>query len=112
MQGASGFCPKHLALTRRLYDEEQRPADLHHFYCSRQWQELRDMKLARNPVCEDCQRELAAHVHHVQPVREHPELALALDNLKSLCARCHNRTTAKETGRNRHGTWRKKQIRA
>ena len=32
----------------------------------------------------------AEQVHHIQELKEHPELALDNDNLISLCVRCHN----------------------
>ncbi|MDO5299951.1 MAG: HNH endonuclease [Clostridia bacterium] len=31
----------------------------------------------------------ATMVHHIKPYQTHPELALDLDNLMSLCDRCH-----------------------
>ena len=33
----------------------------------------------------------ATMVHHVQPLDVRPDLALDLDNLRSLCEVCHNR---------------------
>ena len=30
-------------------------------------------------------------VHHMIPLEERPDLALDLDNLRSLCSECHNR---------------------
>ena len=32
----------------------------------------------------------AEEVHHIQELKEHPELGLADDNLVSLCTQCHN----------------------
>lgn len=34
----------------------------------------------------------ATEVHHILPVDDYPELALALDNLESLCWDCHEQT--------------------
>ncbi len=33
----------------------------------------------------------AVMVHHIIPVEERPDLALDLNNLRSLCSECHNR---------------------
>lgn len=35
-------------------------------------------------------RPRATMVHHIKPIKEHPELALSLDNLMSLCDQCHD----------------------
>jgi 5-methylcytosine-specific restriction endonuclease McrA len=47
-------------------------------------------------MCQDClERDgaliAARFVHHVKPVRDYLELAFDLDNLRPLCAACHNR---------------------
>lgn len=33
----------------------------------------------------------ATVVHHIKPLAGHPEMALDLDNLESLCDACHNK---------------------
>ena len=43
----------------------------------------RDRRGRRVPV-------LATMVHHVKPRKEYPELELVLDNLVSLCDKCHD----------------------
>ncbi len=57
------------------------------------WRRLRVMKLARDPLCEDCRAhgrgEPAVQVHHVEGLAERPDLAFAWSNLASLCTRCH-----------------------
>lgn len=67
------------------------------------WRRLRLMKLARNPLCEPCERAglltVAIEVHHVKPLSEGGE-RLSLANLESLCRACHERT---KRGR-KHGT--------
>ncbi len=78
--------------TRNPYEERAgRKADKR-FYASAAWIRLRDYKLQCDPLCQerDC-REVASHVHHVKPRKQFPELALDLDNLKSLCQSCHNK---------------------
>lgn len=38
-------------------------------------------------------------MHHVKRVKDAPELAFDIDNLKTLCRACHARETEKELGR-------------
>jgi len=56
------------------------------------------MHLREYPLCYNCQAvgilEFADMVHHVKPVKEHPELAFSMDNLMSLCNACHNKVEA------------------
>ncbi len=69
---------------------------------SKRWKELRAVKMARNPLCEDCllddRATLATEVHHVIPVEhgrsmaEMERLAFDYTNLRSLCEKCHQKT--------------------
>ena len=70
------------------------------FYKSTAWRHLRLLALQRdNYLCRECLRSKritkAAEVHHVKLVSSHPELALTLDNLESLCHDCHEKTKQK-----------------
>lgn len=62
---------------------------------SARWQKVRALQLAKQPLCQDpyqrhgLQTVPATEVDHRQPLRTHPALAFALDNLASLCAACH-----------------------
>jgi 5-methylcytosine-specific restriction endonuclease McrA len=49
-------------------------------------------------TCRDCGSKRRLEVHHVKRVRDFPELAFALDNLKTLCGACHARITRIECG--------------
>mgnify|MGYP000001299393 len=80
------------------------------FYDSKAWQAKRIEILKRDRFeCQDCRTRIqkavaegkwlpekekkiarAEQVHHIQELKEHPELALDNDNLISLCVRCHN----------------------
>ena len=67
------------------------------FYHWPVWRRLRRLALQRDRyLCQDCLEKgvirTATEVHHVAPVDERPELALELDNLRSLCWECHERT--------------------
>ena len=72
------------------------------FYHSRAWKHVRQMALARDQgMCQDCMDRFRAGygirpnradmVHHIIPIDERPDLALNLDNLRSLCNECHNK---------------------
>ena len=75
------------------------------FYGTSAWKRCREAALLRDHgLCQRCLREgrraadargrsvpvLATVVHHKQHLDAHPELALTLDNLESLCDRCHD----------------------
>ena len=69
------------------------------FYQSRQWRNLRALKLQMNPLCEECERQgrlvPAQMVDHIIPINKGGE-PLSMDNLQSLCNRCHSIKTAKD----------------
>jgi 5-methylcytosine-specific restriction enzyme A len=92
-----GRCEQHKR-TQHKGTSKNRPGDP--FYSSTAWIRLRDWKRSDRPLCEECEAsgvvEPMAHVDHVLPRRERPDLELDASNLRSLCARCHNRKTAKE----------------
>ena len=90
------YCDQH----KRDADRTNHDPEAVAFYHSPVWKAVRRKKLAANPLCEECERRgrvtAAAHVHHVEPLRKAPERRLDLDNLESLCVRCHSRETAYE----------------
>lgn len=66
------------------------------FYKSKDWKHKRKQILERdNHECQWCKAKgeysKANTVHHIKSLDEHPGLALADDNLISLCEACHNR---------------------
>ena len=90
------YCEKHAAQEVTgafLRKAKQRLA----LYNSAAWQRTRAAKLARDPVCEVCKRAAATQIHHKATARETPELSFSLDNLESICARCHARESARES---------------
>ena len=78
---------------QRQYDRTMRERD--GFYSSAEWLALRALVLSRSPLCRSCDRQgrvtVAVEVHHVLDRRNHPELALAIENLEPLCKACHSR---------------------
>lgn len=66
---------------------------------SRQWPKVRREALRRDGWrCQHCGWVRGLEVHHLRPVREAPELAFSLDNLLTLCRRCHTDETNRELG--------------
>ena len=70
------------------------------FYHTAAWKKIRRTALSRDGgYCQDCMDRIRAGyggkprraemVHHIIPVKERPDLALELDNLRSLCSACH-----------------------
>ena len=85
--------------------KEQNP-----FYKTRAWKRKRAAILRRDGYqCQECRRygrtTQAVTVHHIKELEEYPELALADDNLVSLCAQCHNKAHPEKAGsRRRYGS--------
>ncbi len=71
------------------------------FYQCREWRKLRLEALERDHYeCQICKRKgkyrRAQNVHHIKEVKSRPDLALTLDNLESVCIKCHNEIHKKE----------------
>ena len=63
------------------------------------WKALRLKALDRDEWrCVQCNERRGLEVDHVLPVRDRPDLAWSIDNLQSLCGRCHARKTRLEIG--------------
>jgi 5-methylcytosine-specific restriction enzyme A len=80
------------------------------FYDSEEWKLIREeVKKRDNYECQECKRngyvtidtneysekakrkKIQLVVHHIKELEDHPELALDMDNLETLCVNCHNR---------------------
>ena len=86
--------------------ELEREGRLYRFYKTQEWRELRERILQEHHnECIRCKGKepavytRAVHVHHVNEVKDRPELALSRtyrdadgvhDNLLPLCMQCHN----------------------
>lgn len=102
-----GYCAAHRGWIHRDYGRVRRTFDAElGFYKSAAWQQCRAAYLRAHPVCVACQargRTVAAVVvDHVVPIKD-GGARLDWANLQSLCTSCHNRKTATETARRRHG---------
>jgi len=92
------------------------------FYGTRGWLEIRKHALRRdNYECQECKRnglvkvdskreqgkrkEKVLEVHHIKDIETHPELALELDNLETLCISCHNKVHERFQIKNKVKKW-------
>jgi 5-methylcytosine-specific restriction enzyme A len=87
----------------KLYDKYKRNKVAKKFYDSIAWKKCRKLVLLRdNYLCQEClsvgQVTSADMVHHIKSFEDHPELALDIDNLASLCYPCHNKEHPEKGG--------------
>ena len=72
-------------------------------YRTQRWRRLRKQHLQSFPLCVTCNAQgltvAAQVVDHIKPWRGDENLFYDVENLQSLCHRCHNRKSAKELGR-------------
>ncbi|WP_270578005.1 HNH endonuclease [Caldibacillus thermoamylovorans] len=73
------------------------------FYKSQKWIRKRELILKRDEYkCRECKRygktSPATTVHHVIPLDQRPDLKLNINNLISLCDKCHNQMHNRITG--------------
>lgn len=80
-----GYCEAHKHLA-------EHQSGTRGFYNRQRWIDYRRWFLQRHPLCAspDC-NELAAHVHHKQPISERLDLAFVESNCEGLCHSCHSR---------------------
>lgn len=92
--------PTHKPGPRNTLDRSPEAFNRSRFYRSKEWRKVRLIHLSRHPLCIACldAGRLAAGstVHHVITTEARPDLALSLDNLKTLCASCHSALHAKK----------------
>ena len=86
-----GRCDVHVRQENAKYDRERNSIDPERkFIRSSQWHKIRLEKLARNPLCERCEKEYkrirrAMLVHHI----DENEFNNNWENLESNCNECH-----------------------
>lgn len=102
-----GYCDKHIGEYRtkvnadkkawKIANNYKRPdanSKINKFYSSIQWQSLRKAALARdNFLCQECFKhgitQDANQVHHIKPVIKNWDERFDINNLESLCYKCH-----------------------
>ena len=66
------------------------------FLRSRAWRNVRARAMTRDHyICQECDTPTgeSGHGDHIKPRETHPELALDVDNVQTLCERCHGEKT-------------------
>ena len=90
------YCPKHAAMMREERNQRRDPALRQRF--DRHWHKLRDLYIAKHPLCEECEKAgrlvPATEVHHIVPFNNGG--TDADKNLQALCKSCHSRHTMEE----------------
>ena len=105
-QRMPAYVPPRVRERRTKRDDTARPNAAARGYCSKAWSKIRQAVLIRDAwQCQDCGRVCAdkreAHVDHVKPKALGGQDTL--DNLRTLCIRCHGRKTVQEQRRNAGG---------
>jgi 5-methylcytosine-specific restriction protein A len=79
---------------RKAFLDARRPSRAARGY-DEDWRRCRDLFAQRYPVCcvPRCGKP-TEEVDHIESVRTHPHLRLALSNLRPMCRSCHSRRTA------------------
>jgi len=91
--------PLRLRSSRPKRDDTARPNAAARGYCSAAWFKVRQAVLIRDAwACQDCGRVCAdkreAHVDHITPKAQGGQDVM--ENLRTLCIRCHGRKTRQE----------------
>ena len=94
------YCEKHEYKNNRHHVKKRRVTDTWEnrearaFYNSGPWRKCRRAQLQREPLCRVCES-VAQMVDHIVPLSEGGE-PFTIENLQSLCNRCHNRKRQRE----------------
>ncbi|EGQ0314122.1 HNH endonuclease [Staphylococcus pseudintermedius] len=87
------------------------------FYKSKAWNNVRQRVLARdNYECQECkkngivttnnpEKHKTLDVDHIKELEFYPDLALEMDNLITLCIKCHNKKHNRYQKRKRKQRW-------
>ena len=97
--GSSPRCSKHQRTYQKESKEDRQRKYAHHYdekgrniYHTTRWKKLRALKVGINPLCENCERfniaKAVQEVDHVHEIEDGGEI-WDIDNLQSLCKRCH-----------------------
>ena len=90
------YCTAHQHLEKEKRFTRARPASSLGLYSTRAWKDAREAALARDKyLCAACGG-TANTVHHLTPAKQDSRLWLAMSNLQSLCANCHDKVSQAE----------------
>ncbi len=93
-----GFCLIHQKIALREYNQRVGSPSKRGY--DETWKAFRKMRLAEDPICLDCLKvnmvTPSNEVHHINSIREFPELRLVKENTECLCKSCHSKKTNEE----------------
>lgn len=101
------YCGDHLVVeeaqareSNKQYDSKKRDKCSQEFYRSKAWKELRNLAFNRDKgLCQSCLKQehyrTADVVHHIIEIKSDWEKRLELNNLESICHKCHNKVHKK-----------------
>lgn len=99
VKGSEKYCPECMPWVKkatREYEQKRDESPERRFLHSMQWRAIREMKLAKDPLCEGCEKDNltvpAILVHHI----DGNELNNELENLESCCQMHHEETHKRE----------------
>jgi 5-methylcytosine-specific restriction protein A len=81
----------------RAAADKARPSMAERGY-DKDWHKLRARILSAKPLCSCGCGRLAEVIDHIQPIRTHPHLRLAVSNLRPMAKVCHDQHTARTQG--------------
>ncbi|PED05269.1 HNH endonuclease [Bacillus pseudomycoides] len=83
------YCPNHKRKRKKIVVYSKNKS----FYRTKAWEDLKAFCYQRDKgLCQQCGRFVfgkQAHHHHIVPIKVNPSLKLDLDNIMTLCAKCH-----------------------
>jgi|SRR5699024_2713035 len=92
------YCDEHRNDNHKQYNKHRRQYDREYvsFYSSSDWRKTRYQAMLKTGFqCVRCDDDsivtTAVMVHHIQTVKDRPDLKLDMDNLMPLCNECHNK---------------------
>jgi len=65
--------------------------DIERLENKKKWLILKSRKLYSNPLCEICGCNHGLNIHHILQRSKYPELTLDIENLMTLCIKCHKK---------------------
>ena len=94
-------CPQCSKQYNKQYTATLRAKDRQKIYNSKQWRDVRELALLRDDlICIHCKDKniitKATEVHHIQYLEHRIDLAYDLDNLISVCSKCHQQIHSKD----------------
>ena len=94
-------CPQCSKQYNKQYTATLRAKDRQKIYNSKQWRDVRELALLRDcMLCQVCLKNKiqtkATEVHHIQYLEHRIDLAYDLDNLISVCSKCHQTIHSKD----------------